>query len=129
MSRGVARQVDRLDRDTTEVPDVPVLESEGIRSRAVVELGQQGLAKVIPGVTRKAVPVEHPVDRLRSVEIVGVDVNSSLGKGRVARHVVLMGVAIDDRVDRQPDPAGCGHRDRRVDDHGLGVTRDEKRVA
>ena len=120
MTRGVARQVNRLDRDTAEVPDVPVLESEGVRSRAVVELGQQGLAKVIPSVALEAVSVEHSVDRVSPSQIVNVDVDPGIREGRVSRHVVLVGMAVDDGVNRKPDPAGCGHRYRRVDDDGLG---------
>jgi len=37
-------------------------------------------------------------------------------------------VAVDDRVDRQPDPAGCGDGDRWVDDHRLGGGADQQRV-
>lgn len=58
-----------------------------------------------------------------------MDVNPGIGKGRVARHVVLVGVAVDDRVNRQPDPAGCGDGDRRVDDHRFGGASDQQRVA
>jgi len=55
-------------------------------------------------------------------------VHPGIGKGRVARHMVFMSVAVDDCVDRQPDPAGCGDGDRWVDDHRLGGAGDQQRV-
>jgi hypothetical protein len=39
--------------------------------------------------------------------------------------VVLMSVTVDDGVDRQPDPTGCGDGDRWVDDHCLGGAADQ----
>jgi len=66
---------------------------------------------------------------VRAIEVIGMDVNPGIGKGRVARHMVLMGVAVDDCVDRQPDPARCGDGDRRVNDHRLGGAGDQQRVA
>jgi len=58
-----------------------------------------------------------------------MDVNPGIGKGRVARHMVLMSVTVDDGVNWQPDPTGCGDGDRRVDDHCLGGAGDQQRVA
>ena len=61
---GVPRKVHGLDGDAAEVPDMPVLEGERVGSGAVVELGQQGVAEVLAGVTVEPVPVEHAVDRV-----------------------------------------------------------------
>jgi hypothetical protein len=56
-------------------------------------------------------------------------VNPGIGKGRVARHMVLMSVTVDDGVNWQPNPAGCGDGDRWVDDHRLGGAGDQQRVS
>ena len=128
MASGVARQVDSLDGDPTEIPAVAVLKGEGVGPRAVVKLGEQGVAEIIASRSVEAVAVEHPLDRVCAIEIVGMDVNPGIGKGRVARHMVLMSVTVDDGVNWQPDPTGCGDGDRWVDDHRLGGAGDQQRV-
>ena len=54
----------------------------------------------VAGLTGQAVYRHQPVHRAGTGEILVVDVDPGRRKGAVARHVALVGVAVDDRIDR-----------------------------
>ncbi len=130
MATGVARQVHRLHPDTAaEIEHVTVVEPLGIGTRLEVELLDHDLFELAPGRAGEPVHGHQPVDALRADEVGVVDVHPGVGEQPVAGHVVLVAVAVDDRVDGHRRATAGDHRDRRIDDDRLAGTAHEHRVA
>jgi len=106
-----------------------VAEADRVGPRRVVELLQDGFGKVGSWLTRQPVDVHQSFKTLCSWKIFGVDVHLRISEKTVARHVILVAVAVDHCVNGYTNSAVGHHGDRGVDHHRLTVSLDDEGVA
>ncbi len=129
VAAGVPGEVHRLDRHPAEIEDVPVGEALRIGSWGEVELLDDRPGEEGAGFAAQPVHVHQSVDGDGAGPVRLVDVDTCRREEPVARHVVLVAVAVQDRVDGEWCTAAPHDRDGGVDQHDLARTPDQERVA
>ena len=117
VATGVSGQVHRFDGYTAaEIEHVTVRESlrVGTAARSGTPRGSPARTRSGPCRRRPYTAIRPSID-LRAGQVVDVDVEPRVGKRSVARHVVLVAVAVDHRVDRYRNTATGDHGHRWID--------------
>ena len=131
VTAGVAGQMHRRDRHSTEIDHLTVGEPDRIGAGDVGEVADDDLAERTLRVGRHAVHLHQPVERAGTLHIVLVDVHARTREQVHTGEVVLVGVSEHDHVDRcEIGEIGAQTQRRgRIDDRSGALAADEHGVA